>query len=51
MLKQRLLFSLCGLSMLIILSCEKEQNKVLPIYNPADFIPELVDKDLQNKSE
>ena len=37
--------------MLIILSCKKQQNKALPIYNPSDFVPELVDKDLQNKSE
>ncbi len=36
---------------LIVFSCNKEQKKPLPIYNPANFIPELVDKSLQNKSE
>jgi len=37
--------------MFIFISCKNEQNKTLPIYNPTDFTPELVDKDLQNKSE
>ncbi len=39
-----ILFILC-------FSCNKNENKVLPIYNPADFKPELVDKSLQNKSQ
>ncbi len=50
MFKQRFLLTLGVLCMLAISSCNKQQNKVLPIYNPADFIPELVDKDIQNKS-
>ncbi|WP_178988920.1 SCO family protein [Winogradskyella schleiferi] len=27
------------------------QSKILPVYNPSDFNPELVDKNLQNKSK
>lgn len=32
------------------LSCNTKVQKVLPIYNPVDFNPELVDKSLQNKN-
>lgn len=30
------------------LSCKQASNKELPIYNPSDFNPELVNKNLQN---
>ena len=43
--------SLYLLTFLSMFSCSNEQKKPLPIYNPANFIPELVDKSLQNKSE
>ena len=43
--------SLYLLTFLSMFSCINEQKKPLPIYNPANFIPELVDKSLQNKSE
>ncbi|WP_347925342.1 SCO family protein [Pontimicrobium sp. SW4] len=32
-------------------SCNQIKNRELPVYNPANFNPELVDKSLQNKSE
>lgn len=28
-----------------------DQSKILPVYNPSNFNPELVDKNLQNKSK
>ena len=31
-------------------SCNTKEKKVLPIYNPADFKPELVDKTLREKT-
>ncbi|OUS01902.1 SCO family protein [Flavobacteriales bacterium 33_180_T64] len=34
----------------ILNSCENMQQRTLPIYNPADFKPELVDKNLKNKT-
>jgi protein SCO1/2 len=37
--------------MFIILNCKNDKNRILPIYNPSDFVPELVEKNLQNKSE
>ena len=43
--------SLYLIVVLFIFSCNQEQKKPLPIYNPANFNPELVDKSLQNKSE
>ncbi|TBW29964.1 SCO family protein [Gramella sp. KN1008] len=33
------------------LSCDQSSNKELPVYNPSDFNPELVDISLQNKKE
>lgn len=48
MFKQKYLLPLVILCMLITISCKKEQNKVLPIYNPSDFVPEFVDKSLQD---
>ncbi len=35
----------------LFVSCNQKQDRPLPIYNPANFNPELVDKSLQNKSE
>lgn len=32
-------------------SCQNQENRVLPIYNPSDFNVELVDKSLQNTTE
>ena len=34
----------------VIFSCNSSSKKVLPIYNPSDFKPELVDKSLLNKN-
>ena len=33
-----------------VFACNTSSEKQLPIYNPSDFRPELVDKSLQNKS-
>lgn len=35
----------------VILSCNKQKNKILPVYNPADFKPELVDKSLRKTTK
>lgn len=43
--------SLYLLAVIIIFSCNQEHKKPLPIYNPADFNPKLVDPSLRNKSE
>lgn len=37
--------------MIVIGSCSQSSKKQLPIYNPSDFNPGLVDKSLQNLSE
>ncbi|WP_323787948.1 SCO family protein [Psychroserpens sp.] len=34
-----------------LLSCNTKEKKILPIYNPADFKSELVDKKLRGKTE
>lgn len=34
-----------------LLSCKKSSKRILPIYNPADFNSELVDKSLHTKTE
>lgn len=39
------------ISLVLVLSCNKKQDKLLPIYNPSNFNPKFVDKSLQNKSE
>jgi protein SCO1/2 len=36
---------------LCIVSCKQTSEGQLPIYNPSDFNPELVDKSLQNTSK
>lgn len=33
------------------ISCKRTSKKDLPIYNPSDFNPELVDRNLQNTTE
>ena len=35
---------------LFLMSCKEHENKSLPIYNPSDLNPELVDKSLLNKN-
>jgi len=44
--------NICIFFLLIItvLSCNESSKQVLPIYNPSDFNPKLVDKGLQTKS-
>lgn len=37
--------------MVCISSCKQSSEKVLPIYNPSNFNPELVDKSIKNKTE
>lgn len=39
------------ITLALITSCSQKQDKPLPIYNPSNFIPELVDKSLQSNSE
>ena len=39
------------LVLVLITSCIKEEKKPLPIYNPSNFNPKLVDKSIQNKNE
>ena len=39
-----------SLILVVIFSCNSASKKVLPIYNPSDFKPELVDKSLLNKN-
>ncbi len=34
-----------------IISCKQSSEKVLPIYNPSNFNPELVDKSLQKSTQ
>nr|WP_245856808.1 SCO family protein [Lutibacter flavus] len=36
---------------MLITSCNQKQDKQLPVYNPSDLNPELVDKSLRNKNE
>ena len=35
----------------LITSCNQKQDKPLPIYNPSNFNPKLVDKSLQDKTQ
>ena len=51
MIHKRCLHALYFLLFLSIASCNQTQEKQLPIYNPSNFNPELVDKSLQNKSK
>ena len=36
---------------IVFVSCKQSTQKQLPIYNPSNFNPELVDPSLQNKTE
>lgn len=38
------------LVLILLISCKKPIDKVLPIYNPSNFNPELVDPSLKNKT-
>ena len=38
-------------TLVLITSCNKKEEKPLPIYNPSNFNPELVDHSLRNKTE
>jgi len=38
------------LIIIFFISCKNRDNKSLPIYNPVDFNPVLVDKELQSKN-
>ena len=46
MYKNRLIFVL--ILAIGLFSCSKEEKKQLPVYNPADFKPKLVDKSVRN---
>ncbi len=35
----------------LLTSCKNNKEKLLPVYNPANFNPELVDSSLRNKTE
>lgn len=39
------------LVLILLISCKKPIYKALPIYNPSNFNPELVDPSLKNKTE
>ncbi|MDU8886424.1 SCO family protein [Yeosuana sp. MJ-SS3] len=41
---------LLALTIILCIGCQKNNNKSLPIYNPVDFNPVLVDETLQNKN-
>ena len=38
-------------SLSLLISCNQKQDKPLPIYNPSNFNPELVDKGLQDHNQ
>ena len=44
-------FAIWILILVCINSCKQSSEKVLPIYNPSNFNPELVDASLRNKNE
>jgi len=47
MYKIRLIYA-CILIFALVVACNQENGKQLPIYNPVDFEPKLVDKTLRN---
>lgn len=47
MFRSRLIFLL----LFVFISCDEVSTKQLPIYNPADFNPKLVDKSIRNVSD
>ena len=46
-----LLRYLSCLSLVIIIACDQVVERQLPIYNPSDFNPDLVDRSLRNSSK
>jgi len=49
MTKKLFVFLITGI--IVFVSCKQTTQKQLPIYNPSNFNPELVDPSLQNKTE
>ena len=49
MTKKLFVFLITGI--IVFVSCKQSTQKQLPIYNPSNFNPELVDPSLQNKTE
>ena len=47
----RIYIILLSFDVLCIVSCNQTSTKQLPVYNPSDFDPELVDRSLLNTSE
>ena len=47
----RIQITLTCILLLALLSCTQSSNKTLPIYNPSDLNPELVDRSLRNKTQ
>lgn len=47
MFRSRLIFLL----LFVFISCDEVSTKQLPIYNPSDFNPKLVDKSIRNVSD
>jgi len=47
----RIYIILLSFVVLSIVSCNQTSKKQLPVYNPSDFNPELVDRNLLNTSE
>ncbi|RMZ49747.1 SCO family protein [Flavobacteriaceae bacterium PRS1] len=47
----RIYIILLSFVVLCIVSCNQTSTKQLPVYNPSDFDPELVDRSLLNTSE
>lgn len=45
------LFILSTIIVLALNSCNEVKERQLPVYNPADFNPDLVDKSIRTKSE
>jgi len=44
-------FPLISSAILLLGSCNEQAKRQLPIYNPSDFNPELVDKSLRSKTQ
>ncbi|MEH6535685.1 MAG: SCO family protein [Psychroserpens sp.] len=49
--KKSYICTLLSLVLFGLSSCNTKEKRVLPIYNPTDFKPELVDKSLRNKTQ
>ncbi len=44
-------FAFCIFILVCMISCKQSSKKILPIYNPSGFNPELVDKSLQKSTK